>query len=80
MLKVFIESTNGDNIKVNLPTSVVISVLQSTGKLPINIKELEEVDFEELLNIITIALKNEVSGEILNIKLNKGDKVKVIIE
>lgn len=80
MFKVFIRSASGNDIKVNLPVSVVISVLKSTGKLPINIKELEEINFEELLNTITVALKNEVSSEILSIKLDKGDKVKVIIK
>ena len=35
MLRVLVDSANGDNVRVNLPIAVITSVLKATGKLPI---------------------------------------------
>lgn len=35
MFKVRVDSSAGDNVKVNLPVAVITSILKATGKLPI---------------------------------------------
>lgn len=79
MLKVFVDS-DGDNVRVNLPIPVIISVIKATGKLPIKNEYVEGVDFEALADSIISALENETLGDIVTVDSSKGDTVRVIVE
>jgi hypothetical protein len=80
MLKVFVDSAQGDNVKVNLPIVVITSILKATGKLPIKSAEMEGIDFEVLSESIIAALDNEMLGEIVTVDSSKGDVVRVVVE
>lgn len=80
MLKVFVDSAQGDNVKVNLPIAVITSILKATGKLPIKSAEMEGIDFEVVSESIIAALDNEMLGEIVNVDSSKGDVVRVVVE
>lgn len=80
MLKVFVDSAQGDNVKVNLPIAVITSILKATGKLPIKSAEMEGIDFEVLSESIIAALDNEMLGEIVTVDSSKGDVVRVVVE
>lgn len=80
MLKVFVDSSEGDNVKVNLPIAVITSILKATGKLPIKSAEMEGIDFEVLSESIIAALDNEMLGEIVTVDSSKGDVVRVVVE
>ena len=66
MLRVVVDSANGDNVRVNLPIAVITSVLKATGKLPIRNVDMEGIDFEMLIETIIAALDNEMIGEMLS--------------
>ena len=80
MLRVLVDSANGDNVRVNLPIAVITSVLKATGKLPIKNVDMEGIDFEVLSESITAALDNEMLGEIVTVDSSNGDVVRVVIE
>lgn len=80
MLRVLVDSANGDNVRVNLPIAVITSVLKATGKLPIKNVDMEGIDFEVLSESIIAALDNEMLGEIVTVDSNNGDVVRVVIE
>lgn len=80
MLRVFVDSAQGDNVKVNLPIAVITAILKATGKLPIKNAEMEGIDFEVLSASIIAALDNEMLGEIVTVDSSKGDVVRVVVE
>ena len=52
MFKVRVDSSAGDNVKVNLPVAVITSILKATGKLPIKVDEMEGIDLEVMTGAI----------------------------
>ncbi|WP_123053271.1 hypothetical protein [Clostridium sp. JN-1] len=78
MLKIRVNSKDGDTVNVNLPIKFIKTVLKTIGKLPIpdNIKGMESVD----LNLISEAIDNGLSGKIADVKSANGDIVEVSIE
>lgn len=80
ILRVLVKSVEGDNIKVNLPVGVIISMLKTGGKLPIKGEYFEGIDVKALSIYIILALESETIGEIITAASSKGDTVKVIVE
>lgn len=80
MLKVLVESVEGDNVRINLPVNVIISILKVTGKLPIKNEHMEGIDLEMLSITIISALENETLGEIVTVDSSKGDIVRIVVE
>ena len=80
MFKVRVDSSAGDNVKVNLPVAVITSILKATGKLPIKVHEMEGIDLEVMTGAIISSLDNEMLGEIVTVDSANGDKVRVVIE
>lgn len=78
MLKIRVNSHEGDNVNVNLPVKLIKTMLKTVGKIPITdgIKGMEHVD----LNLISEAIDNGLSGKIVDVKSANGDIVEVIIE
>lgn len=80
MLKIKVDSSDGDKVNVNLPIAVITSVLKATGKLPIKNVDMEGIDFEVLIETIIAALENEMIGKIVTVDSSDGDVVRVVIE
>ncbi len=80
MLRIKVDSSDGDKVNVNLPIAVITSVLKATGKLPIKNVDMEGIDFEVLIETIIAALDNEMIGEIVTVDSSDGDIVRVVIE
>ena len=80
MFKVRVDSSAGDNVKVNLPVAVITSILKATGKLPIKVDGMEGIDLEVMTGAIISSLDNEMLGEIVTVDSANGDKVRVVIE
>lgn len=80
MFKVYVDSLEGNTVRINLPIILVKSTIAATGKLPIKTTEVDGIDIERLSSIVINALKNEVIGEIVRVDSSQGDRVKIIIE
>lgn len=78
MLKIKVNSHEGDDVNVNLPIKLIKTMLKSLGKLPIDngIKGMENID----LNIISDAIDNGLCGKIIDVHSANGDVVEVVIE
>lgn len=80
MLRVNIESHEGDELKLKLPVKVIKTIIKATGKLPMMSTNVDGVNMDELMDIISSSLDSSVMGEILNINSADGDMVKVLVE
>ena len=80
MLKVNIESHEGEEVKLKLPVKVIKTIIKATGKLPIMSTNMDGVNMDELMDIISSSLDSSVMGEILNINSAEGDIVKILVE
>lgn len=80
ILRIKVDSADGDKVNVNLPVSVISSILKATGKLPIQMNGMENINIEELTQVVAAAFENEVDGEIVDVKSAEGDIVKIVIE
>lgn len=78
MLKIRVNSNDGDNVNVNLPVKFIKIMLKTVGKISLkdNVKGMENID----LNLISEAIDNGLLGKIVDVKSANGDIVEVIIE
>ncbi|GIN63079.1 hypothetical protein J27TS8_30720 [Robertmurraya siralis] len=80
MLKVRIQSTDNDNVTVNLPLKLVKVVLMAGHSIAASIPESEKYIKDIDINLIIDAIENELDGPIVDVKSANGDTVSVIIE
>lgn len=81
MLRIFVDSSDGDKVKVNLPIRIVKSMIKATGKIPnVNINNMEGVNGEEVMDSISAAIDGDMVGQIVDIESSDGDIVKIVIE
>ena len=79
MLRVIVDSTDGDKVNVKLPVKIIRQVLKVTGKLPIKNEQLQGIDLEALATSILECLDNEMLGDIVEVNAADGTTVKVYI-
>jgi len=73
MLKIFIESNDGDDVKIQIP--VEFARLLKTGKINMGLSD-SDIDIDGLIEMIEAG----IIGEIVNIKSSEGDNVRIFIE
>ncbi|CAB1246334.1 SHOCT-like domain-containing protein [Clostridium sp. HV4-5-A1G] len=78
MLRIKVNSHEGDNVNVKLPVKFIKIMLKTVGKIPISdsVEGMENID----LNLISEAIDNGLSGKIVDVKSADGDIVEVSIE
>lgn len=78
MLKIRVNSKDGDKVNVNLPVRFIKTMIKTFGKLPINtdIKGMENID----INQIADAIDNGLIGKIVDVTSADGDIVEIVIE
>ncbi|MEK4424223.1 SHOCT-like domain-containing protein [Solibacillus sp. FSL K6-1523] len=79
-LKIRVESTENDNVKVNVPIKLVKVVLLAGHSIAASIPQSEKYVKDIDINLIIEAIENELDGQIVDIKSANGDIVSVIIE
>ncbi|MEZ0536440.1 hypothetical protein ACAG39_04200 [Caldicellulosiruptoraceae bacterium PP1] len=87
MLKVHVESANGDKVKVNLPVEFIKNILNSVGNLSFldsaftgNMQSSSGEPIKINTALIAHAIENNLDGEIVNVNSQNGDIVRVVIE
>lgn len=73
MLKVFVDSNDGDKVRIQIP--VEFSKLLKTAKFKSNIGDAD-IDIDAIIEMIS----QGVDGELVNIESSDGDIVKIIVE
>lgn len=79
MLRVVVDTPEGDKVNVQLPVKIVRQMLKVTGKLPIQWEGSEKVDLEALTTVILECIDNETLGTIVDVSASDGSTVKVYI-
>lgn len=74
MLKVYVDSADGDVVKIELP--VEFAKLLKSGKFNLDALEDVDIDIDALIQMINAG----ALGEIVNIKSADGDLVRIVIE
>ncbi|PLR73223.1 SHOCT-like domain-containing protein [Bacillus sp. UMB0728] len=80
MLKIRVNSSEGDNVNVNLPINLVKAVLRVgtniAERIPEAAKYVKDID----VDLLIAAIENELDGQIVDIISANCDKVLVVIE
>ncbi|HAQ56429.1 MAG TPA: hypothetical protein DCR44_03370 [Acholeplasmatales bacterium] len=74
MLKVYVDSADGDVVKIELP--VEFAKLLKTGKFKLDSLDDMDIDLDALIQMVNAG----ALGEIVNIKSADGDLVRIVIE
>ena len=77
VLRIKIDSGNGDKVNVTLPLLLIKTVIQSGTNLNINgSKALENIDFKQIMDLV----EQGVIGEVVSIESKDGETVRVVVE
>lgn len=79
MLRVIVDSPEGDKVNVQLPVRIIRQVLKVTGQLPIKSEDLKNIDLDALTTSILECLDNETLGDIITVDASDGSTVRVFI-
>lgn len=80
MLKIRVNSVEGDHVNVNLPINLVKAVLKVGSNIAEKIPEAEKYVKDINVDLLIDAIENELDGQIVDIISSNGDKVFVVIE
>lgn len=80
MLRIKINSSEGDKVNVNLPLNLVKTILKAghhiAEKFPEYEKYVKDIDMDLLLH----AIENEAEGQIVDITSANNDSVRIVVE
>ena len=78
LLRISVNSSDGDIVKLNLPLSLVKAALEIGMQMPqiSGNKALKDIDF----NAILLAAESGVIGKLLEVKSAGNDVVEIVIE
>ncbi|KQL52582.1 hypothetical protein AN964_02870 [Heyndrickxia shackletonii] len=83
MLKIRVLSEEGDKVNVNLPLRLIKVALKTglsiASAIPESAKYVKDINVLDV-ELILEAIENELSGQIVDIETEKGEKVSVVIE
>ena len=77
MLRVLVDSSDGDHVRVNLPLTLVEIMLDgnNTGALPCG-DALKNIDLRQVLNMV----RQGAVGNLVEVDTADGDKVRIFVE
>ena len=74
MLKIYVDSLEGDNIKIQLP--IEFAKLLKSGKF--NIDQLDDMDID--IDAIIAMVNSGAIGELVNVESSEGDEIRIVVE
>ena len=79
MLRVVVDSSGGDKVRVQFPVKAIKAILKITGQLPVSVTGMEGVDVEALTETVIQCLDSEAIGDIVMVDSADGDHVRVFV-
>ena len=76
VLRVYVDTVNGDTVKVNLPYVLVKEIIKVGKNISFTGVDLSGVDFESVFKMVEMG----VIGEIVTVKTQNGDDIRVVVE
>ena len=80
LLKIVVDSSDGDKVNVQLPIKGVKKIIQATGKLPVSMGGMEGVDMDQMMEAVSECLDSQVVGDFVSVESTDGDKVRIFVE
>ena len=79
MLRVIVDSSDGDKVRIQFPVKAIKAILKITGQLPVSMTGMEGVNMEELTDAVLQCLDSEAIGDIVTVDSADGDKVRIFV-
>ena len=76
IFRVYVDTVNGDTVKVNLPYVLVKELIKVGKNVSFTGVDLSGVDFESIFKMVEMG----VLGEIVTVKTQNGDDIRVVVE
>lgn len=78
MLKIRVDSQNGDNVNINIPVKFIRTIGGAIKRIPKveGIEGMEDIDIQAILQ----AVSDGLDGKIVDVKSEKGDNVEIVVE
>lgn len=76
IFRVYVDTVNGDTVKVNLPYILVKELIKVGKNVSFTGVDLSDVDFENVFKMVEMG----VLGEIVTVKTQNGDDIRVVVE
>ncbi len=81
LLKVIVNSNDGDKVRINLPLSIIVAALNAGVSIPQvsgnkNNDILKDIDFREIIHLV----EQGVIGKLVEVESADGDIVEVVVE
>lgn len=78
MLKIRVDSQNGDNVNINIPVKFIRTIGGAIKRIPKveGIEGMEDIDIQAILE----AVSDGLDGKIVDVKSEKGDNVEIVVE
>lgn len=76
IFRVYVDTVNGDTVKVNLPYILVKELIKVGKNVSFTGVDLSGVDFESVFKMVEMG----VLGEIVTVKTQNGDDIRVVVE
>lgn len=76
VFRVYVDTVNGDTVKVNLPYVLVKELIKVGKNVSFTGVDLSGVDFESIFKMVELG----VLGEIVTVKTQNGDDIRVVVE
>ena len=76
VFRVYVDTVNGDTVKVNLPYVLVKELIKVGKNVSFTGVDLSGVDFESIFKMVEMG----VLGEIVTVKTQNGDDIRVVVE
>lgn len=78
MLKIRVDSQNGDNVNINVPVKFIKTIGGAIKRIPKveGVEGMEDIDIQAILQ----AVGDGLDGKIVDVKSEKGDNVEIVVE
>ncbi len=77
-LKVLVDSSDGDKVRINLPMELIKTALEIGLKIPkvAEHAQLKDIDFEQIITLV----ETGVIGKLVEVESAQGDVVNIVVE
>jgi transcriptional regulator with XRE-family HTH domain len=78
LLKIIVNSADGDKVRVNLPVPIIKLGVQMGMSMPRmgGNEAMKDIDFDKILELV----QNGMMGKIVEVETNDGDLVEIVVE
>lgn len=80
LFKVIVDDPRGDKVNIQFPVGAIKKILNVTGTLPIQGKELQGIDLSEMMEAVSACLDEKMEGDFVNVKGADGTTVRIFVD